>query len=155
VLYPFVWQDGITSYSGVVSDAVGNLYGTSFSGGAHGQGLVFQLTRHSDGTWSPTIIYSFYGYFDGSQLEGPLAIDSAGNLYGTTSGGGLFHAGTVFKLTPSAGGHWTEKVLHAFNVSDGNMPLEGVTLDAAGNIYGTTQVGGAYGGGVVFELTAH
>jgi uncharacterized repeat protein (TIGR03803 family) len=154
ILHSFVWQDGITPYSGVVADAAGNLYGTSFSGGARGEGLAFRLTRQADGSWTPTVIYSFYGYFDGAQPVGPLTIDHAGNLYGTTSAGGLFHAGTVFKLTPSGDGHWTETVPDTFNISNGSMPLNGVTLDAAGNIYGTTQVGGAYGGGVVFELTA-
>jgi uncharacterized repeat protein (TIGR03803 family) len=81
-------------------------------------------------------------------------LDSAGNLYGTTVEGGRYNSGTVFELSPAAGGVWTEKILHHFNsnTEDGYEPFGGVTLDAAGNIYGTTNIGGAYNAGTVYEI---
>jgi uncharacterized repeat protein (TIGR03803 family) len=86
-------------------------------------------------------------------------MDATGNLYGTTTGGGTSTlcsngCGTVFKLTPGTGGTWTEKLLNSFGRSkDGQYPYAGVILDAAGNLYGTTSGGGAYGYGTVFEIT--
>ncbi len=70
-----------------------------------------------------------------------LIFDDAGNLYGTTGAGGTYGYGTVFELTPAAGGGWTEQVLHNFNDADGGKPQAGLILDAAGNLYGTTVRG--------------
>jgi len=85
---------------------------------------------------------------------------SPGNLYGTTTMGGAYknscgaNCGTVFQLTPAAGGTWTEKVLHSFGKGkDGASPYAGLILDAAGNLYGTTSAGGADNSGTVFEIT--
>jgi uncharacterized repeat protein (TIGR03803 family) len=82
-------------------------------------------------------------------------LDAAGNLYGTTVGGGTYGYGTVFELTPIAGGGWTERVLHNFNNdgTDGAYPYGGLIFDGAGNLYGTTAWGGTYGNGTVFEIT--
>src|ERR1019366_10452272 len=90
---------------------------------------------------------------DGAYPQASLILDAAGNLYGTTSQGGTYNYGTVFELTPAAGGGWTEMVLHNFNNDgvDGAYPQAGLIFDAAGNLYGTTVAGGTYGGGTVFE----
>jgi len=139
---------------GLILDAIGNLYGTTSLGGSHGVGNVFELTPTAGGNWSEKVLHNFNN--NGTDGENPagLIFDVAGNLYGTTSLGGAYGAGTVFELTPTTGGGWSEKVLHNFNNNgvDGNYP-GGLILDAAGNLYGTTFGGGAHGVGTVFELT--
>jgi len=155
--------DGACLSAGLVFDADGNLYGTSEDGGTLDNGTVFKLSPNSDGTWTESIIDNFdtYGSIDGVTPMSGLIFDPAGNLYGMTSGGGLYSEGLVFKLTPSSGGQWTETILHNFGgtvngQSDGVNPQSGLILDSAGNIYGTTVEGGTAGltyGGVVFELT--
>ena len=155
ILYTFAWQDRIIPSSGVIFDSAGNLYGTTSTGGDYGQGAVFRLTHHADGTWTPAILYSFRLRPDGSFPFGPLTFDRSGNLYGTTANGGASNFGTIYELVPSGGGHWSERILHSFNGSDGGQPLEGVILDTAGNLYGNTQYGGDFNGGVVFKLTLH
>ena len=117
----------------------------------HGYGTVFELTPNGDGSWTESVLHSFY-YSDGFGPEVGLIFDAAGNLYGTTLGGGALQRGTVFKLTPNGDGSWTESVLHSFNGSDGNWP-RGLIFDAAGNLYGTTYLGGARNVGTVFEFT--
>ena len=97
------------------------------------------------------VLHAFHGG-DGSDPYGGLILDAAGNLYGTTGGGGADNLGTVFKLAPNADGSWTESVLHSFNRSDGRQPNAALIFDAAGNLYGTTARGGARAG-TVFELT--
>jgi uncharacterized repeat protein (TIGR03803 family) len=91
---------------------------------------------------------------DGTDPISSLIFDASGNLYGTTSSGGAYGFGTVFELTPQAGGGWTETVLHSFQYSDGASPGQngGLTFDADGNLYGMANGGGAYGYGTVFEL---
>jgi uncharacterized repeat protein (TIGR03803 family) len=106
-----------------------------------------------------TVLYSFAGGSDGAVPEAGLAMDQAGNLYGTTNQGGPAGSGTVFELVAPTdkNGTWTEKVLHNFGAgksADGTAPIGGVTLDAAGNLYGTTSSGGKYGFGTVFALSA-
>jgi uncharacterized repeat protein (TIGR03803 family) len=92
---------------------------------------------------------------DGSSPIGGLIFDSSGNLYSTTSDGGTYGFGVVFKLSPRAGGGWSEEILHAFNnsTSDGGLPYGNLAFDASGNLYGTTVDGGAYSSGTVFELS--
>ena len=91
---------------------------------------------------------------DGANSWSGLTFDSAGNLYGTTSSGGLYGGGTVFELMPNTGGQWTEKILHNFNQNgiDGSYPVAGVIFDAAGNLYGTAFGGGPGGQGIVYSL---
>ena len=107
-----------------------------------------------------TSLYSFTGGNDGGDPASQLTFDSAGNAYGTTVIGGVFGCGTVFQLTPMGGGRWQQSVLYSFGCfDDGKNPYGGVTLDAAGNLYGTTVAGGTGGVcsgdgcGVVFKLT--
>jgi uncharacterized repeat protein (TIGR03803 family) len=144
--------DGASPEGQLVMDKAGNLYGTTTSGGASDAGTVFELTRQG----KETVLYSFKGKADGANPVAGLAIDKAGNLYGTTTEGGASKAGTVFELeVPKvAGSKWTEKVLHSFGQDkDGASPVAGVTLDASDNLYGTTSAGGTYGYGTVFQMT--
>ena len=142
VLHAFNGKDGgSTPYGGVIFDAAGNLYGTTYEGGAQGLGTVFKLASNADQDWTETVLYSFNGSDGGASYAG-LIFDGAGNLYGTTGGGGAHDWGTVFKLVPNADGSWTESVLHSFDGNgDGGFPTAGLIFDAAGNLYGTTQLG--------------
>jgi len=145
VLHSFAWSDGAFPYARLLADNAGNLYGTTVNGGGASCGTVFKLAP--DGTM--TVLYSFACSADGGAPYGGLIADSAGNLYGTTSGGGASSAGTVFKLTPSG----TETVLYSFSGSpDGASPHAGLTADSAGNFYGTTVHGGMSNAGTVFKL---
>jgi uncharacterized repeat protein (TIGR03803 family) len=140
---------------GLIFDASGNLYGTTGRGGAYGYGTVFKLAPNSNGTWNETLLHSFNkNGKDGYSPDASLIFDAAGSLYGVTSLGGSDDVGTVFELTPKAGGGWAEKILHSFkaNGEDGNTPAASLVFDAAGNLYGTTLSGGADTWGTVFEL---
>jgi uncharacterized repeat protein (TIGR03803 family) len=153
-LYSFTGgADGNSPLSNLILDKAGNLYGTTFVGGAYGDGEVFELTHNQAGEWTETVLYSFTGGVDGADpYYAGVIFDSSGNLYGTTTGGGTSNFGTVFELTPSGGG-WSETVLHSFaGGKDGQSPYAGLTFDAAGNLYGTTYEGGVFGDGTVFEL---
>ena len=166
VLYSFSGgADGALPFAGLIRDAAGNLYGTTYQGGKvnkicqYGCGVVFELSPSSSGSWTETVLYSFNGGPDGSNPVGGVAMDAAGNLFGTTAYGGPHNFGTVFKLT-SRSGAWEETLLHTFaGGSDGGYPYAGVTLDGAGSVYGTTESGGntndCLGGGgcgVVFKF---
>jgi uncharacterized repeat protein (TIGR03803 family) len=166
VLYGFCRAGGDCSGGGLPNGVIfgkdGNLYGTTNLGGSGPQagGVVFKLTRGAHGTWTESVLYTFCssnGCPDGLQPQAGLIFDDAGNLYGTTSEGGADGGGTVFELTPGAGGTWTETLLHSFcsvvHCADGAWPYASLIFDAAGNLYGTTSVGGARNGGTVFELT--
>jgi uncharacterized repeat protein (TIGR03803 family) len=150
VLYRFTGGDGANPTAGLIADASGNLYGTTeLGGGANGCsggcGTVFKLTPSG----TETVLYRFTGGSDGASPFAALIADGAGNLYGTTFFGGASGHGTVFKLTPSG----TETVLYSFTGgSDGANPLAGLIADAAGNIYGMTNNGGAGSFGTVFKL---
>jgi uncharacterized repeat protein (TIGR03803 family) len=159
VLHAFSGADGAGPEAGVVLDAAGNLYGTAANGGSANDGTVFKLAPPVSGqtAWTATILHTFRGT-DGHQPVGALTFDRAGNLYGTTEDGGAYNYGTVFKLAPPAAGHtkWVASVLRSFSQSDagGSHPMAGLTLDAAGNLYGTTYTGGVAGSGTVFTLAA-
>jgi uncharacterized repeat protein (TIGR03803 family) len=135
-------------------DASGNLYGTTLVGGAHGAGEVFELSPSVGGSWTETVIYSFTGGLDGANpAYADVIFDAAGNLYGTTAGGGAFNLGTVFELTPTESG-WSESVLYSFGGgADGANPNAGLVFDEEGDLYGTTSSGGYSSAGTVFELT--
>jgi uncharacterized repeat protein (TIGR03803 family) len=151
-------KDGYDPYAGVIFDKSGNLYGTTDFGGSHGYGTVFELSPKTGGGWTETILYSFKNNGqDGYDLYSGVILDTSGNLYGTTLGGGVYGYGTVFELTRKAGEGWTEKVLHSFNDNgkDGYRPYAGLIVDTAGNLYGTTIAGSAIenSAGTVFELS--
>jgi uncharacterized repeat protein (TIGR03803 family) len=154
VLHRFSMTDG-NNPSGVIRDASGNLYGTTFSGGGLDQGVVFKLSP----TGKYTVLYSFTGGSDGASPLASVTEDAAGNLYGTTSAGGnqgcgvQSSCGVAFKLDPAG----NETVLHSFGGSaeqgDGASPAAPLIQDPWGNLYGTTDLGGAYNGpGTVFKL---
>lgn len=143
--------DGSQPSAGLVQASDGNLYGTTWSGGANNAGTVFQITL--GGTL--TTLYSFCSQTnctDGSNSTATLVQASNGNLYGTTQLGGASGLGTVFEITPA--GQLT--TLYSFcsqsNCTDGYFPVTGLVL-AGGNLYGTTDSGGTYGYGTVFEIT--
>jgi uncharacterized repeat protein (TIGR03803 family) len=139
VLHNFALSDGAEPYAGLIMDTAGNLYGTTSAGGQDSCicGTVFKL----DPAGNETVLHSFTNA-DGASPAGDLIMDAAGNLYGTTSGGG---SGTVFELIPpsTSTGSWTEIVLHRFNGSDGANPIAGLIMDASGNLYGTARGGGS------------
>jgi uncharacterized repeat protein (TIGR03803 family) len=160
VLHVFTGKngDGAVPFGNLILDDGGDLYGTTQEGGRAkycgvgftGCGTAFRLTPRSGGAWTETILYNFGSYDgDGTFPHAGLIFDGSGNLYGTTGAGGTKGAGTVFKLTPSSRGEWTESVMHNFAgyPSDGGGPVASVSFDAEGNLYGTTSVGGTGGGG--------
>jgi uncharacterized repeat protein (TIGR03803 family) len=180
VLYSFCrltdCTDGASPGASLIFDTAGNLYGTTAGGGdpaclnGFGCGVVFRLAPHSDGSWTESVLYSFCSLTkcaDGEGPDGALIFDGAGNLYSTTSAGGIASCGdngcgVVFELKPHSDGRWTESVLYSFcsltKCIDGFEPVSGLVLDAAENLYGTTADGGdpscfnGFGCGVVFKL---
>lgn len=161
-------NDGASPTSTLVPGPDGALYGTTLAGGSGpcsgefswpGCGTVFKISppaRTCESTicpWDVTVLHSFTGADDGEYPGyGALVVDNAGNLYGTTSAGGTFGQGTVYELTRSNGA-WIESTLYNFTGNnDGSTPYSGVTLDSAGNLYGTTNLGGAQGDGTIFEV---
>ena len=150
ILYAFQGQaDGGAPYSGLIMDNAGNLYGTASAAGANRQGVVFEL-KHSGASWTEQVLYTFQGGNDGGQPVAGLIFDNTGNLYGATASWGSGGGGMVFKLAPS-GGSWTYSVLASLTGSDG--PVASLTMDASGNLYGTTFMDDPDGYGSVFKLT--
>lgn len=162
--------DGANPAGSMIMDKAGNFYGTTTSGGSSpncgtaGCGTVFEFSP-SAGGWKETVLYSFQGSpNDGSDPSTSLIFDDDGNLYGTTFEGGIAHChsnstpscGVVFELSPTGNGAWKETVLHKFanSTTDGGNPTSSLVLDAAGNFYGTTAVGGTYGQGTIFKLAS-
>jgi uncharacterized repeat protein (TIGR03803 family) len=154
IIYSFTGgADGGDPMSDLTLDAAGNLYGTTSGGGTgacnSGCGTVFELKRTQDG-WKEQVLYSFVGGRDGAGPEAGVILDKAGNLYGTTAGGGD-NWGTVFRLAPDSHRGWTESILYTFtNGNDGANPQADLTFDAEGNLYGTTFAFDGYGS--VFDL---
>lgn len=155
VLYSFTGKaDGANPQASLVMDAAGNLYGTASAGGSNGNGTVFSLApKKTGGRLSEKVLYSFGKGTDGAIPVASVTFDAAGNLYGTTSAGGAYGYGIVFRLKPSKSG-WVKTVLHNFqNGSDGAVPYAGLIFDKSGNLYGAATEGGTGGGGTVFQLT--
>jgi uncharacterized repeat protein (TIGR03803 family) len=141
------------------------LYVTTYSGGVYSSsgglpGAIFQFTPGAGG-WTSSLIHSFAGTGDGVFPNAAAILDAAGNLYGSTTFGGPLDYGLVYKLTPGAGGAWTETILYTFQAGiDGRQPNSQLGFDAAGNLYGATLYGGGtankceFGCGTIFKLTA-
>ena len=145
--------DGAGPYGGLISDAAGNLYGTTDSGGAFNAGTVFKI----DVSGAEHLLYSFAGYpTDTAFPDSSLVRDASGNLYGVGGAGGTDGHGTVFKLDSTR----SETLLYLFPGGlDGAVPVGGLIRDeSSGDLYGTTQNGGGNSGtsgnGVVFKLTS-
>jgi uncharacterized repeat protein (TIGR03803 family) len=154
VLYAFTGPDGADPYAGLTMDSSGNLYGTTYNGGACALGAAFELIRSPAG-YTEEVLHSFGCVStDGWYPNAALLMDAAGNLYGTAeSAGDLkacggFGCGIVFELVNS-NGDYSEKILYSFRGSDGQIPAAGLISDASGNLYGTTEAGGAPGSGGV------
>jgi uncharacterized repeat protein (TIGR03803 family) len=206
VLYSFCSETGCAdgenpTYAGVVFDSKGNIYGTTYGGGANGYGTVYELSPPTTGTtWTETVLYSFANSPDGANPVNSLIWDASGNLYGVTYAGGngngavfelsppatqgnpwteaviadisatyagltinsttgdIFGAayGSVFELSPKTGGGWTWNAIFTFTASkaatEGSNPNGTPALDSSGNVYGTTTTGGTYGYGTVYRL---
>lgn len=154
ILYSFQGApDGSFPYGALLFDAAGNLYGTTYYGGTNGLGAVYELSPSDVGEWNETLLYSFKAGSDGNSSISNLVSDAAGNLYGTTSEGGL-GSGTIFKLTPGQNGTWTESIPHSFQGSpDGAFPYAGMVGGGAGTFYGATVHGGDDGEGSIYKFT--
>jgi len=165
VLFRFAgYGDGAFPSGDLTFDQQGNMYGTTTQGGidscgdplsSDGCGTVYELSRQGN-AWTHTILYAFQGsgdnYADGVGPASSVILDTAGNLYGTTTAGGV-GSGVVFELSPS-GNDWIQRVLYSFlNGRDGATPWGAPILDRSGNLYGATVAGGSGGGGTVYELT--
>jgi uncharacterized repeat protein (TIGR03803 family) len=179
-------SDGADPWAGLIMDSNGDLYGTTTLGGASGGpgscsgngsatgcGTVFKLTLGNGGSYTESVLHYFQGgTSDGANPYAGLIIDSNGNLYGTSSGGGNAagttrsgtacsgdSCGTVFRLAPGSGGDYIESLVYSFKAgfSDGSYPDAGLIMDGSGNLYGTTTEGGTgvctpFGCGTVFEI---
>jgi uncharacterized repeat protein (TIGR03803 family) len=165
VLYRFTGSggDGASPQAGVVLDAEGNLYGSTYYGGdlvcgaSAGCGTIFKL----DTTGHETVLYSFHGGTgDGANPSGDLVLDAQGNIYGTTHAGAGYNVGTIFKLTKSG----AESLLYQFICCDNGEGPKGLIMDSDGDLYGTTAFGGGgsgpkdacgdFGCGVLYKLSA-
>lgn len=159
LLFPFYNGPGSLPMGGVTLDGSGNLYGATsidnYDGNPVSYSAVYELTS-DNGNWTVNSLFTFSNeQDDGTAVAGAPIFDQAGNLYGATSVGGPLGGGSVFELTPSGGG-WNFTLLHAFSYSGDARspgPLGSLTMDAAGNLYGTTYADGANGCGAVFKLT--
>jgi hypothetical protein len=175
ILYSFKsGKDGYLPVGDLVFDSAGNLYGATDYGGGKGTtcnpyyqycGTVFEMSppKTKGGQWTEKVLHSFAGGTDGANPNGGLVLDSKGDVYGTTFGGGnesggcgSLGCGTAFKLKPPTqkGGAWTEKVLYRFNVPEGAAPTAGLVFGGNGDLYGTVYAGGTNGNGAVFDLAA-
>lgn len=162
VLHAFTNQgiDGFFPFGTPVMDSQGNLYGTTYAGGNHGLGVVFELSPpgKKGGAWKETLLHVFNGGTDGAHPSAGLVLDSQGNLYGTTyqggtSQGGKAHYGTIFMIRNER--PRKETILHYFAgaPNDGAYPAGALVLDSLGNLYGTTQAGGSSNLGTLYKLS--
>jgi uncharacterized repeat protein (TIGR03803 family) len=155
-LYSFRGQpDGSFPYGALLFDPSGNIYGTTYYGGANGIGAVYKLSPRPVGEWDENVLYSFQGGTDGNSPISNLVFGWAGNLnlYGTTSEGGL-GSGTIFKLSPIGGGQWSETVVHLFQgPPDGAFAYNGLVVGGFRTFYGATVHGGDNDDGSVYKFT--
>ncbi|HUK74099.1 MAG TPA: choice-of-anchor tandem repeat GloVer-containing protein [Candidatus Bathyarchaeia archaeon] len=160
VIHTFSGPDGRTPVAGPTLDKYGDLYGTTWGGGAGNYGTLYKLTP-VNGSWLLNEVYNFTGLSDGGLVNGGVTIGPDGTLFGTTEfANGGSDAGTLYNVKPGGklcmGGvcQWTDTTLHTFaGGSDGATPVVNVVFDSHGNLYGTTYYGGTYNDGTVFKGT--
>ncbi len=166
MLYSFTGgTDGELPEGGAIFDKAGNLFGTTYGGGAYSTGTVFELIPPvtPGGAWTESVLHSFQPVIgDGGYPESGLTWDHSGNLIGVTPSGGINrraacggNCGTVFQLSPPStpGGAWTETILQNFKYGQGVEPIGTPVVAANGVLYGTTYGGGLYHEGVIYRLT--
>jgi uncharacterized repeat protein (TIGR03803 family) len=166
-LHSFTRDEGVGPEGKLTFDSGGNLYGTTdFEGanrsacGGNGCGTAFQLRPGRSGIWTLKVLHSFGKGNDGAYPVSGLVSDSAGNLFGVTSQGGLqstacftYGCGTVYELMRGKADKWTERIIHDFGSgTDGNLPRGDLILDHSGVLYGTSVLGGTYNAGNAFRL---
>ena len=148
--------DGTHPFSTLTFDTAGNLYGTTYSGGVHSYGTVFELSP-SGGTWTESILHNFNivdNVGDGAFPQAGVFFNSAGDIIGTTYAGGSVGYGEIYKLTPNGDGTWAKSSIHYFGQgNDGRNPNSKLIADASGNLYGMTYSGGTTNTGTVYELS--
>ena len=149
--------DACQAFSALNFGKNGDIYGASLLGGINNHGTVFRLTPPPAGSeqWGESVIWKFDGA-DGDEPVNQLTFDSAGDLYGTAQNGGASNDGTVWKLTPPAGGSgpWTRTLIWSFSGPDGATPNGGpLTFAPSGVIYGVAHQGGTFNHGVIYSLT--
>jgi uncharacterized repeat protein (TIGR03803 family) len=152
---------GQNPYGSLIMDSVGNLYGTTSTGGigsGGGEGIVYELSPTESGPWAETVLWALPNlYVYGQTPRAGLVFDSAGNLYGTSYYGGLYYGGTVYEVSPNGDGTWTGNTLWSFYgyPISGSNPTGNLVFDSAGNLYGTTSNSGSSlsDEGTVFELS--
>jgi uncharacterized repeat protein (TIGR03803 family) len=148
-------KDGQSPYSGLVMDKAGSFYGATWVGGQYNHGTVFKLA-YTGGKWKETILYDFPNCAYGCMVEGTLALDKSGNLYGTAAGGTGncgYACGVVFKLSPQKDDKWKYSVVFDLTPETGGVqPYYGVIVDDKGHLFGVTSSFGKYGGGTAFEI---
>ena len=151
-LASFDGANGADPEAGLIADAAGNLFGTTYSGGADNDGTVFELVKN--GSSYTLVTLASFDSVDGANPDGALIEDSAGNLFGTTLAGGADGDGTVFEIANTGGAYaGTPTTLLTFDGANGSAPQSGLTADAGGNLFGTTSAGGANNQGTLFELS--
>jgi|CZKJ01.1.fsa_nt_gi uncharacterized repeat protein (TIGR03803 family) len=153
LVYVFPFTDGQWPSPGLVADVAGNLYGTTQYGGTSNLGMVFELSPTANG-WKESTLYNFNSAAGGTYASAgasTLTSDGKGNLFGTTGFGGVSSLGSVFELSPTAGGGWQEQDLYSF--AENAEPVGGLVFGATGQIYGVNNIGGANGVGSVFQMT--
>jgi uncharacterized repeat protein (TIGR03803 family) len=158
-LVSFTGTDGAYTYAALIADGSGNLFGTTQEGGASGYGTVFEIaksTTTATGYVSTPVTLVNFNYGNGAYSSATLIADGSGNLFGTTESGGASGDGTVFEIakstTTATGYASTPITLVSFNYGDGAVPYSSLIADGSGNLFGTTEYGGASGDGTVFEI---
>ena len=153
-LVNFNYVNGATPYAGLLADGNSNLFGTTYGGGAFGAGTVFEVVNTATGYAAAPITLVSFNHTDGATPYAGLIADANGSLFGTTLLGGMFGAGTAFKITKTATGYASMPItLVDFNNNSGGYPVVGLFADETGHLFGAAYSGGASGYGTVFEIT--